>query len=47
MEKSYSEKVARVFEIGCYFMIIPGILATLYSFLTIILAIPEYLQFRF
>ncbi len=45
MEKSYSEKVARVFEIGCYFMIIPGILATLYSFLTIILAIPVLILF--
>jgi hypothetical protein len=31
MEKSYSEKVARVFEIGCYFMIIPGILGILLS----------------
>jgi hypothetical protein len=45
MEKSYSEKVARVFEIGCYFMIVPGILATLYSFLTIILAIPVLILF--
>ncbi len=45
MEKSYSEKVARIFEIGCYFMIVPAVFGLLYSVFSIILVIPVAIIF--